>query len=72
MLSAAEGFRLTPLINFIAGARLCQNVTNHPDVMLSESEASAFLPAYEKRILRLRLIYESFVKWLVSRHQIFP
>jgi hypothetical protein len=40
--------------------------------MLSVSEASVFPTPYEKRILRLRLIYESFVKWLVSRHQIFP
>ena len=28
------------------------------DVMLSESEASAFSPACEQQILRLRLIYD--------------
>ena len=40
--------------------------------MLSESEASAFLTAYLKQILRLRLIYESFVKWLVlTTHRYF-
>jgi hypothetical protein len=42
IVTGSEGIEL----NFLSLERLCRNATNHLDVMLSESEASAFPTGY--------------------------
>ena len=59
LLPAALGCSL-----LLTAQRLYWKTAEDIDVMLSNAKHLGFSSSYEAEILRLRLIYESFVKWL--------